>query len=75
MYKKFCFAFTGLALLLSILTTAFTVLVDPYEVWGLCRRVGFNMSSPKAEEVERLHKPLAFLRLEPKPETVFIGNS
>lgn len=75
MYKKFCFAFLGLALALAALTTAFTVLADPYGVWGIYRRVGFNMSSPKAEEVERLHKPLAFLRLDPQPEAVFIGTS
>ena len=75
MYKRFCLVFLSLSLALAVLTAAFAMLADPYEVWGICRRVGFNMSSPKAEEVERLHKPLAFLRLEVQPETVFMGTS
>lgn len=75
MYKKFCLLFICLSMALSALVVVVNLIVDPYEVWGIYRRVGFNMFSPRAEDMTRLQKPLFFLRLDPQPETVFIGTS
>ena len=75
MYKRFIFMLTMAVSLGFLLVGSFNVLVDPYGVWGLCRIVGFNMLSPQAEVVERLVKPVEFLRLDPMPDTVFLGTS
>ena len=75
MYKKFILLFAAFAAAGFLLTGAVNILVDPYGIWGLHRVVGFNMLSPQAEKVERLVKPIEFLRLDHMPHTVFLGTS
>ena len=74
-YKQFCWKFLALAATFSAVTAGFNILADPYEVWHVGMTKGFNMLAPQAEEVERLQKPLDFMRLKEKPEVVFIGTS
>ena len=75
LYKKFCLKFLASVLAISAGVAAFNIIVDPYEFWNVYRAQGFNMLSTRAEELERLQKPLDFLMLKEKPETVFIGTS
>ena len=75
MYRKFFLVFAGAAATLFSLAAAVNAIADPYDVWGIYRKVGFNMYSPKVEEVERLAKPIDFLHFAPQPEVVFLGTS
>lgn len=73
MYKKFICAFLGISGALLLLAGGFNIAVDPYNVWRIYQRVGFNAWSPKAEDLDRLIQPIAFVPAQ--PEAVFLGTS
>ena len=73
MYKKFCFVFAAVAGCVFFVAAAVNAVVDPYDVWRLYRQPGFNQWSVKAEEQDRLVKPIDFMGR--KPQAVFLGNS
>jgi hypothetical protein len=52
---------------------SFNILADPYEVWHVYDKVGFNRYAVKGEALERMMKPLSLL--QQKPQTVFFGTS
>lgn len=74
-YRKFCFAFAAISIVALLLFAAFNIIVNPYDMWGYGKIRGFNIYSAKAEAIDRMQKPVAFLNLAAKPEAVFIGTS
>ena len=73
MHRKFLAYFGVLVFLLMLSTGLFNYLVDPYNIWHAYRRIGFNQFPIKAEDMDRLIKPIEMTRI--KPHTVFIGHS
>ena len=73
MYKKFIFGFAGSVFILMIGIGIVNLIVDPYNIWRLYQRVGFNQWSPKAEDLDRLIQPIVFRRVQPK--ALFLGTS
>ena len=73
MYRKFLAIFTLSAFSLVFSVVLFNCITDPYNIWNLYRRAGFNQWTPKAETQDRLILPIRFLSV--RPETLFMGNS
>ena len=59
----------------SVLTVAFCLIADPYEIWHIYSRQGFNLYSVKGENIERLTKPLNFILHHKDAQTIIIGTS
>ena len=71
--RKFLAGFAATALLLLALVGGFNVLIDPYSVWNCYRGVGINKWAPKADDLDRLIKPIEILNK--KPAALFLGDS
>lgn len=71
--KKYVGGFFVFAAAFSILIAGFNMLVDPYGVWAMVNRVGFNYYHTHKERFERINKPTDIMHQ--KPEVIFIGSS
>ena len=74
-YKKFLRNFIFSALGISFVIVSFCILADPYEVWHICSRQGFNLYSVKGENIERLTKPMNFIFHHKNSQTIILGSS
>lgn len=75
LYKKFLGNFIRIALAISIAIAALCAVADPYEVWHIYARQGFNLYSVKGELIERLTKPLNFILHQTDSQAVILGSS
>lgn len=66
---KFAIFFGALIMAVGI----FNCVIDPYNVWDVYRRVGLNQWTPKADDLDRLIKPIQIIKN--KPEVIFLGDS
>ena len=73
MYARFCVCFIGLIILYGSIVSLTNMIVDPYGVWNTYQSVGFNQWKLKAEDKERLIKPINVSAIQ--PNTIFLGNS
>lgn len=74
-YKKFLRDFTLLSVGISLLVTTFCIIADPYEIWHVYSKQGFNIYSSKGENIERLTKPLNFMLHHTDAQTIIFGSS
>ena len=75
LYKKFLRNLILITAVFSILTVAFCLVTDPYEIWNIYSRQGFNLYAFKGENTERLTKPLSFILHHKNTQTIIIGTS
>ena len=73
MYRRFFGAFGVLAAVMLLVVGAFNGLIDPYGVWKFYRQVGVNQWTPKADDLDRLIKPIEVI--DKQPQTLFLGDS
>jgi hypothetical protein len=71
--KRFCFMFVGSGLILSAFVAAFNAAVDPYLLFNLPRRAGFNAIKPAVATRERLMKAYDAPRFSAR--TLILGSS
>ena len=74
-YKKFLCTWLSLIIVISFATGLFNMLVDPYDVWRLYRRVGVNMCSVREDWMDRTVKPLHLSGFNTDTQILFLGNS
>ena len=72
-YKWYFYRLMVLALVLVVGVVSFNVLVDPYGIWQVYQKVGFNQYHTHRENFERVGKPVDVMRL--KPRVIFVGSS
>ena len=75
LYKKFLRNFIFSALGISFVIVSFCILADPYEVWHVYSRQGFNLYSVKAKDVTRLNKPMNFIFHHKNAQALILGSS
>lgn len=72
-YKKYIRITALLTLFVSIGIMGFNIVVDPYGIWYIYDKVGFNKQRLKSNELQRINKIIISSRRE--PEVIFLGSS
>ncbi len=73
MHRNFLLRFLCAAFVLFLSVGMFNCVIDPYSIWNFYREVGVNQWSPKADDLDRLIKPIEILKK--KPQVIFLGDS
>ena len=74
-YEIFLRNFIFLTLTIFSVIVTLCVVADPYEIWHIYSRQGFNLYSVKGKNIERLTKPLNFILHHKNSETIIFGSS
>ena len=64
-----------MTLAISSVIVTLCIIADPYEIWHIYSRQGFNLYSVKGRKVERLTKPLNFILHNKNSQTIIFGSS
>ncbi|WP_294157974.1 hypothetical protein [uncultured Selenomonas sp.] len=73
MWKQFFLRFAATATVLLLAAAALNLAVDPYDIYGGTRIVGFTATPYKSEDTERMTKPIQMNGR--RIETLILGNS